>query len=251
MHRTAIKRLLCSDPELTMLQSFERGDAIDCENILLHDHASYFQLAALAMDFKRLDGINQLHALHAKFAYWGEYIMPKSMGEWFEPQDIAPFAAVFNVHQATHWMGVAERMVHEKHNAELEELLKLKAPSGELVVDPARSNSHLLWNASSKGNREAFQMLLPASRLSDDGYRCFIAAVYNNHYDIANDIINDCLSRNNLKGLMAGVQLFANEKFYDHNEPEDDKVREMVALIQRSKIASSVAPAYESRSRKM
>lgn len=251
MHRTAIKNLLCSDPELTILQSFERGDDINCENILFHNHASYFQLGALAMDFKRMDVINQLKSLHTQFAYWGEYMIPKSLGEWLEPQDIVPFAAVFHVYQATHWFGVAERMVHEKRNTELQELLKLKDSSGDFVLCPSRSDSHLLWTASAKGNREAFQMLLPASNLADDGYRCFISAVYNNHYDIANDIINDCLSRNTLKDLMAGVRLFAHEKFYDHNEPEDEKVREMVSLIQRGKISASVAHTCAQRTRKM
>lgn len=251
MHRDSMRRLLCSNQELSILQSFERGDAIDFENILIHDHASYFQLGALAMEFNRVDLINQLHCLHSKYAYWGEHMMPKSMGEWFEPQDVVPFSAMFNVYQATHWFGVAERMVHEKRNAELQELLQLKDPSGDRVIDPSRSDSHLLWIASSKGNRKAFQMLMPTSNLSDDGYRCFVAAVYNDNYDIANDIIDDCLSKNTIKDLIAGVQLFAHEKFYDHNEQEDEKVREMVALIQRSKIASSVAPAYESRSRKM
>lgn len=251
MHWDAVTKSFCSERQRAILQSFELGEDLDCENILSHNRASYFHLAALAMHCNRLDVVKQLQLLHAEYAYWGERIIPKEMGKWFEAKDIAQFSTVFNIHTCTHWFDVAENMVSEQRNAELQELLQLKDPSGNQVIYPQRSDSLLLWVASSKGNREAFHMLLPVSYLPDDGYRCFIAAVYNDNYDIANDIIKHCLSHNTLKDLMAGVQLFANEKFDDHNEEEDEKVREMVALIQREKIATSVACTGKNHMRKM
>lgn len=251
MHWDAVCKTFISDTQTSILKAFERSDAIDFENILCHDQASYFELAALALHFNRPDCTSQLNGLHDTYAFWGETKIPKHMSQWFEPHDITCFANTFSAHNNRHWFDVAGRMVQESNNDELQEVLKLKDPTGNHVLNPLHSNSFLLWLAAGKGNRQAFDMLLPHSDLSHDGYRCFIAAVYNNHYDIANDIVNDCLSRNSLKGLMDGVRLFAREKFYDHNESEDDKVREMVALIQRGKISVSVAPVCASRTKKM
>lgn len=251
MRWDAICNTFRSDTQLSILNAFERSTPIDFENMLCHDHASYFELAALTLHFNRPDLTAQLKALHETYAYWGEHKLPQHMGEWFEAHDIEKFANVFNAHNNTHWFGAASRMIQEKRNEELEEVLKLKDGAGEYVVNPLQADSFLLWYAAGKGNCEAFDILLPHSDVSDDGYRCYIAAVYNNNYDIANKILTHCLSHNAIKNLMKAVQLFAQEKFYDHNEREDDKVREMVALIQRAKIAASVAPAYENRIKKM
>lgn len=246
-----VKQSLRSDHDLALLHAFEHGSPIDFENILFHDRASYFELAALSMGFERPDLIQQLQTLHKRYAYWGEYRLPKTMGSWFEPHEIEKFSALFDVHQTTHWFGVAERMIEERCNEQLNALLQLKNPTGQQVMNPKRSKSFLLWMSAGCGNQDAFHMLLPHSRVSDEGYRCFIAAVYNNHNEIADDIINDCLAHNTINDLMAGVRLFAQEKFYDHNQQEDEKVREMVARIQRGKISASVEPGCKSQSRKI
>lgn len=246
-----VKQSLRSDHDLALLRAFEHGSPIDFEKILFHDQASYFELAALSMGFERSDLVEQLKNLHKRYAYWGEYLIPKTMASWFEPQEIEKFSALFDVHQTTHWFGVAARMIEERCNQQLAALLELKDPTGRRVMDPKRSESFLLWMSAGCGNQDAFHMLLPHSCVSDDGYRCFIAAVYNNHNEIATDIIDDCLAHNTIKDLMAGIRLFAQEKFYDHNQQEDEKVREMVALIQRGKIAASVDHACAQRTRKM
>lgn len=240
MHWDAVQKTFRSDEAQSILQAFELGEYIDFEPILVHDKASYFQLGALAMSFKRADLIDQLHGLHKKYAYWGERRIPKTMGEWFEPHEIAHFGNLFEVHFGRHWFGAAECMIEHHRNSELQSLLDFKNPGGAYVIDPLQDDSYLLWYASGKGNQQAFRVLLPVSDLAADDYRCFIAAVYNNHDGIAQDIINHCTAHNTLTNLSAGVELFAHEKFYSHNEREDEKVREMRACIQRGKIAASI-----------
>ena len=251
MHWDTVKQTLRSDEMQSLLQAFERGDPIDFEPILIYDKASYFQLGALSMGFNRTDLIEQLQQLHKKYAYWGEGRVPKTMGGWFEPHDVTEFGSLFKVYFGLYWFGVSEYMIENHLNQELHALLALKTPEGVPVVDSLHDKSVLLWYACTQGNREGFHMLLPHSNLADDGYRCFIAAVYNNYYDIAQDILDDCVTHNTLPALTAGVELFADERFHNHNEIEDEKVREMRRLIQRAKIESEIAPSSILRARKI
>lgn len=251
MHWDAVKQTLRSDDLQSILQAFERGEHLNFEPILIYDKASYFQLGALSMGFYRTDLIEQLQQLHKKYAYWGEGRVPKTMGGWFEPHEVTEFCSLFKVYFGLHWFGVGEYMIENHLNQELHALLALKTPEGLPVVDPLHDNSVLLWYACGKGNRDAFHLLLPHSNLSDDGYRCLIAAVYNDHYGIAQDIIDNCTTHNTLPDLLAGVELFVDEKFYNHNEIEDEKVREMRRLIQRAKIESEIVPSSVLRARKI
>lgn len=205
--------------------------------------------AAVAYGLNDTHAIEQLRALknrHIVFQYGCS-----QWGRWLEAHDIAPFAQAFGLWGLKNWRAAIMEMIKHNRGAELNALLQLQAVNGCKVVDPLNDDSRFLWEACIRGKQDAFDVLFPVSDFQAGGHRCFIAAVHNKNFEIADTIFRKCNEMNLLDEVRIQVDDYVEQEVETDKEMEGANV--MYALIDNAKIKRSLEDVVvdTQRSRRM